>query len=84
MIVKAVVDCLAYVAENGKHQSTRKNICATSWVRKLASGGFEEWLENMFQIMGACIHTEKSANTATGDSTSKGAGVEPILGVMVL
>lgn len=40
--------------------------------------------EYIFQIIGACIHTEKSANTATGDSTSKGAGVEPILGGMVL
>lgn len=29
-------------------------------------------------------HTEKSANTATGDSTSKGASVEPILGGMIL
>lgn len=42
-MVKAIVNSLAHVAENGEHYSTRKNICATSWVRESACGVFKNY-----------------------------------------
>lgn len=83
MIVKAIVNSLAYVAENGEHYSTRKNICATSWVKGSACGVFKND-RRIYSDKGHVSHTKKPANTATSDSTCNGAGVEPILGGMVL